>query len=112
MLSNLLRALEELSLVQENPVAQKNSFIVQQIPEFRVKIMKGRNWQEIADYQMTHYFTQDEKSLKEDMDRIMKLYNSDVFEEFMEDPKCGLCGLLATQRCSRCKNAWYCSREC
>jgi hypothetical protein len=28
ILTNLLRALEELSIVQENAVAQKNSFIV------------------------------------------------------------------------------------
>ena len=25
---------------------------------------------------------------------------------------CDGCGKLATQRCSRCKNVWYCSREC
>ena len=30
----------------------------------------------------------------------------------MEDPKCGECGEVATQRCSKCKDAWYCSREC
>lgn len=42
----------------------------------------------------------------------MKLYGSDVYEEFMEDPKCAGCGDLATQRCSKCKEEWYCSREC
>jgi hypothetical protein len=50
ILTNLLRALEELSIVQENTVAQKNSFIVQQIPEYRAKIMRDRNWKEIAEY--------------------------------------------------------------
>ena len=96
ILTNLLRALEELSIVQENTVAQKNSFIVQQIPEFRAKIMRDRNWKEIAEYQVRKFFTQDEKSLKEDMDRIMKLYNSDIFEQFMDDPKCANCGKTAT----------------
>lgn len=61
---------------------------------------------------MEHFFTQDEHSLKEDMERIMKLYSSEVFEQFMDDPKCGECGKPATQRCSRCKNQWYCSRDC
>lgn len=103
MLSNLLRALEELSMVQENPVPSKNSFIVQQVPEFRLK-MKDRNWPAIAAYQAKHFFSQDDKSLKEDMDRLMKLYSSDVFEQFMDDPKCADCGKVATQRCSRCKN--------
>eukprot|EP00347_Sterkiella_histriomuscorum_P019773 403340343 len=111
MLTHLLRALEELSLVQENSVPSKNSFIVQQIPEFRLK-MKDRNWKEIAEYQMRTFFTQDEQTLKEDMERLMKLYSSDVFEQFMEDPRCNECGKNATQRCSRCKNQWYCSREC
>ena len=43
---------------------------------------------------------------------MLKLYGSDVYEQFLEDPKCAECGELATQRCSRCKNEWYCSREC
>jgi hypothetical protein len=29
MLSNMLRALEEMSMMGDNPIAQKNSFIVQ-----------------------------------------------------------------------------------
>ena len=82
------------------------------MPEYRTRILRNRNWKEIADYQVANFFTQDDKSLKEDMDRIMKLYNSDVFEQFMDDPKCAECGKTATQRCSRCKNQWYCSREC
>jgi len=57
MLGNLLRGLEELSLMADNPVPTKNSFIVQQIPELRVKIMRERNWKEIAEYQIQHYFT-------------------------------------------------------
>jgi hypothetical protein len=58
------------------------------------------------------FFNNDENAVKDDMDRIMKLYNSDIFEQFMEDPKCANCGKIATQRCSKCKNQWYCSREC
>lgn len=46
------------------------------------------------------------------MARLVELYASDVFEDFLEDPKCEECGALATQRCSRCKMAWYCSRDC
>lgn len=82
------------------------------MPEYKDKISKDRDWKEIAQYQAKKFFTNDEKAIKEDMDRIMKLYNSDVFEQFMEDPKCANCGKVATQRCSKCKNQWYCSREC
>lgn len=45
MLAGMLRALEEMSMMGDNAVAQKNSFIVQQLPEMRSNIMKGRNWQ-------------------------------------------------------------------
>lgn len=61
---------------------------------------------------MKSFFSPDSKQAKEDMDRMMKLYTDEVFEEFMEDPKCAECGALATQRCSKCKQAWYCSRDC
>jgi hypothetical protein len=75
--------------------------------------MRDRDWREIAEYQARRFFgPQDEAGLKEDMDRIMKLYNSDVFEQFLEDPRCAACGKTATQRCSKCKNQWYCSRDC
>lgn len=50
MLTDLKRALEELQLMGDNPIAQKNSFIVQQMPEMRRRIMGGRDWQEIAQY--------------------------------------------------------------
>lgn len=43
---------------------------------------------------------------------MLNLYTNDVFEDFLEDPKCNVCGSKATQRCSRCKNVWYASREC
>lgn len=46
------------------------------------------------------------------MNRLVELYASEVFEDFMDDPKCEECGALATQRCSKCKMAWYCSRDC
>jgi hypothetical protein len=42
--------------------------------------MKDRNWKEIAEYQARKFFSMDESAVKEDMDRIMKLYSSDVFE--------------------------------
>ena len=52
MLANMLRTLEEISLMGDNSIAEKNSFIVQQIPEIRQKIIKGKNWDKIAKYQL------------------------------------------------------------
>lgn len=46
----MLRALEEMSMMGENAIGEKNSFIVQQMPEMRVKIIKGQDWDKMADY--------------------------------------------------------------
>lgn len=46
----------------------------------RARIMRDRDWKDIADYQIRKFFNKNEESVKEDMDRIMKLYNSEVFE--------------------------------
>jgi hypothetical protein len=49
---------------------------------------------------------------KKDMENLMKMYSSDIFDDFLDEPKCANCGKAATQRCSRCKNQWYCGRDC
>lgn len=112
MLTPMWRALEEMQLMADNNVKQNNTFVVEVLPEIRARIMNGRNWGEIAKYQAEGAFNPSSKAQKEDMERIMKLYTNEVFEDFMEDPKCAECGKVATQRCSKCKNAWYCSRDC
>jgi zinc finger MYND domain-containing protein 10 len=78
----------------------------------RSNIMRNRDWKAIAKYQMDNFFNKDANDPKEDMASLLKLYGSDVFDQFIEDPKCAGCGVIATQRCSKCKNEWYCSREC
>lgn len=45
---------------------------------------------------------------------LSEAYNTDFLEKFEVKDKhtCKLCGKDAIQRCSRCKNEWYCSRSC
>lgn len=67
----------------------------------------------MAKYQFDNFF-RDKQDGKPDeaLKNIMKLYGSDVFDQFDDDPKCAACGESAAHRCSKCKNEWYCSREC
>jgi len=37
------------------------------------------------------------------MKSLMKLYGSDVFDQFDDNPKCAHCGEAASHRCSKCK---------
>jgi len=80
MLSGMLRALEEMSLMGDSNIPQKNSFIVQQLPEMRTNIMNGRDWNAIAKYQMDNFFNRDANNPKEELDSLLKLYGSDVYE--------------------------------
>lgn len=112
VLTQMLRALEELSMMQEVSVPSSNPFVVQMIPEIRDGILKGKNWREIAEFQKKTYFEIGEEEIKEEMKTIMNLYSSDMLEDFLEQPKCGQCGKEAKNRCSKCKHEWYCGRDC
>jgi hypothetical protein len=62
----------------------------------RANIMRNRNWKEIAKYQRENFFNRDLNDPKEDMKSLMRLYGSDVYDQFAEDPSCASCGELAT----------------
>jgi MYND finger. len=82
------------------------------MPEIRTEVLKDKNWKEIAEYQKQNYFKDDEKSLKEDIERMASLYDYNILEGLIEGFKCAGCGKDATKRCSKCKSEFYCSREC
>ena len=86
--------------------------MVQVIPEIRNNILKGKSWKEIANYQIKNYFSLSSDEEKKEMKNIMSLYTGDMLEDFLEQPKCGLWGNEAKNRCSKCKHEWYCSRDC
>jgi len=46
------------------------------------------------------------------MSKMAEWYKEFDCDSLLEEPKCAKCGDPATNRCSRCKNEWYCSREC
>jgi hypothetical protein len=50
VLGGMLRALEEMSLTGETGIAQRNSYIIQTLPEMRNRIIEGKNWGAIAKY--------------------------------------------------------------
>ena len=62
----------------------------------RNNIMRNRDWKAIAKYQMENFFNKDANDPKEDMQSLLKLYGSDVYDQFIEDPKCAGCGLVAS----------------
>ncbi|KAJ3108171.1 CRISPR-associated protein 1 [Phlyctochytrium planicorne] len=52
------------------------------------------------------------KNKSNDIQSFADMYNLNDLDTLLEDPKCSNCGNPAVQRCSRCKNEWYCGRSC
>jgi hypothetical protein len=112
-LVDLLKTLEQLSIMNTNAQTGMNPFVVQQIPELRKKICSDKNWKEIAEYQLEHYFSRSSQSAElELLVECAELYSSQGVEALSDGFKCANCGQAASNRCGRCKSVWYCSREC
>ncbi|XP_019402998.1 PREDICTED: zinc finger MYND domain-containing protein 10 isoform X1 [Crocodylus porosus] len=115
-LPNLVEMQRFLShLAVTEPVPPKKDLILEQVPIIWDRIIKENSgkWQAIAKHQVKHMFSPSEEELKQQACRWAQTYNLDVMEALVpEKPKCGMCGSEAAKRCSRCRNEWYCKREC
>ena len=86
MLTDMHRALEEMAIQGQTSLTSSNAFIIEALPEYRTRILKDKDFKKIAHMQALTFFAKDTKQAKEDMDRMLKLYTDDVYEDFMEDP--------------------------
>ena len=112
ILTELLKTLEHLAIMAVPPASEKNVFLIEQIPEMYDSISNGKNWKEIGEMQVKLYFQETPESRDEEMRKLADLYDMHFQEGFLDDPKCAKCGKKATNRCSKCKHEWYCSRDC
>ncbi|CAG5136274.1 unnamed protein product, partial [Candidula unifasciata] len=109
VLAELQRYLEHLAFMDPPPV--KKDLVLEQVPEIRERILKKYDgkWTKIAKWQSKTIFNQSDDAIRAQAQRWASTYNFNLLEELVaEPPKCAVCGQLASKRCSRCQNEWYC----
>lgn len=115
VLADLHRAIEEVNLMQLPSTFLKRAFVVEEMSFIRENLLR-LDFDSLAKRIATWIFFESNEERQAVVESMARLYESGDFEAIAQsgegDPKCAVCGKRAEHRCSRCKNEWYCSREC
>ncbi|KYQ46581.1 Zinc finger MYND domain-containing protein 10 [Trachymyrmex zeteki] len=86
---------------------------VEVIPQIKSTILEKyhKKWKKLARHQSKYLFTTDTSYIKEVAQILSDVYDLEKLD-CIETKKCSLCQEPSKKRCSRCKEVWYCSREC
>lgn len=87
-LADIMRYMDELAItdVPESAGGGSGVFMFQQVAVMREGLLKGRNWEEIADLQMASVFTMSDKN-DADLKAMVDVYADDLAEDTL-DPLC------------------------
>jgi hypothetical protein len=69
--------------VNEPNTGSGSVFLFQQVAVERERLMKGKNWKDVADRQLKEVFTMTDKTDK-DLHRLVDLYTEDFSENISE----------------------------
>jgi len=114
MLGEMQRYLEHLAIMDPPASQRTKDVLIEQVPEIYDNLMargKGK-WKQIATTQMEQHLVTTVEDMRQQAKRWMDTYNFDVIENLVAPPKCVVCGEQAAKRCSKCRQEWYCRREC
>lgn len=115
VLSQLKTFLDQISMTSF-PVSQKtNPFIIAIVPQIKKRILEEMKLNKILENQKSEIWNISKmKNDKEFYKNIGEIYSHQLFPTQKEAHVmiCANCGIEATKRCSRCKQVWYCGKEC
>ncbi|XP_051174449.1 zinc finger MYND domain-containing protein 10 [Leptopilina boulardi] len=111
-LLDLRKWLSYLNVTSQASNAQR-PINVEMIPEIRSTIMDKHNkkWKKLAKNQSKTLFTKNIDEIKATAQILSESYDMNKLD-IVDGKKCFLCKNTAKKRCSKCKEAWYCDREC
>lgn len=81
---------------------------IQVVSDIQANILLNLDIENVAETQKMALIGRSAKSRLAMNNRLAKVYDFEDFESLLEDPKCAKCGDTAANRCSGCKNEWYC----
>ncbi|XP_036151072.1 zinc finger MYND domain-containing protein 10 isoform X2 [Monomorium pharaonis] len=113
-LIELKRWLSYLNMSPSMPASNSTCPIhIEVIPQIKSSILEKyhKKWKKLAQHQSKYLFTTDASFIKDAAQILSDVYNLEKLDR-IEAKKCLVCQELSKKRCSRCKDAWYCSREC
>ncbi|XP_011159606.2 zinc finger MYND domain-containing protein 10 [Solenopsis invicta] len=86
---------------------------IEVIPQIKSSILEKyhKKWKKLARHQAKFLFTTDASYIKDAAQILSDVYDLDKLDR-IEAKKCLVCQEASKKRCSKCKEAWYCSREC
>ncbi|CAK9810143.1 Zinc finger MYND domain-containing protein 10 [Anthophora quadrimaculata] len=86
---------------------------VELIPQIKSSIMEKyhKKWKKLAKQQSKFIYTTDAEYIKNAAQILSNAYDLDKLD-CIDVKECFLCHEDAKKRCSKCKEAWYCGREC
>jgi len=68
-----------------------------------------KKWRKLAKHQSKYLFTTNTDYTKDAAQILSDVYDAEKLDR-IEVKKCFLCQEPSKKRCSKCKEAWYCSR--
>lgn len=98
--------MEELNLTQTSNVSTKPALVVvEEEPHFRIALEGDKNFVAMKEQILDHFSNDNPEQIKKEMELFSDVWDIDKLE-MLETPKCGNCGAIASQRCSKCKTEW------
>lgn len=113
-LIELKRWLSYLTMSSTMPSSRSTCPVhVEVIPQIKSSILEKyhKKWKKLARHQSKCLFTTDTNYIKDAAQILSDVYDLEKLDR-IEAKKCSLCQEPSEKRCSRCKEVWYCSREC
>jgi hypothetical protein len=105
--------MEQLVLYEPPPPSDTPMLMIEQVPELRDRLIENTQWAAAAEQCLRDVLSDtDPERRRRELASLARTYNLDQYDEVLDDPVCAACGKIAAQRCSRCRHAWYCSRQC